>query len=86
MEIERSDTRPLTLEEQQKFQQLKAIVEKAISDGIITHDELQSIDEKIFSVARDEELTFQELDLVEQLVWSKVREGTLVIDYSFNTK
>ncbi|GAB4525948.1 MAG: hypothetical protein Tsb0014_05740 [Pleurocapsa sp.] len=74
---------PLTPEGKQQFQQLKAKVERAVSDGVIDRNEIRAINETIFSVKRNKELTFQELELVERMVWSQVRQGKLTFDDRF---
>ena len=80
MEIKRYNARSLTAEEIQKIQEFKLILQRAIADGVITQAEISNIENLIFSVKEDQELTYEELELVEELVYSKVREGKIIID------
>jgi hypothetical protein len=66
--------RNLTPEEQQELDNLKQIVEKAIADGILTEAERNEI---TAAMKADGKVTFEELEMVRQLVCDKVATGEL---------
>lgn len=78
MEIERPNAAPLTKADLTHLDTLKAIVEKAVADGLITHDERDYIDRVIWA---DGQATPQELNLVQDLIWSKVQAGEIVLEW-----
>jgi len=66
--------RILTPEEQQELDKLKQIVEKAIADGVLTEAERNEI---TAAMKADGKVTFEELEMVRQLVCDKVATGEL---------
>jgi len=78
MQIERPNKAPLTDEDLQHLEKLQALLEKAIADGIITRDELDTIKVQIASNGK---LMIEELDLVRQFIREKVTKGELVINF-----
>lgn len=66
--------RALTPEEQQELENLKQVVEKAISDGVLTQEERNEI---TAAMKADGKVTFEELEMVRQLVCDKVASGEL---------
>lgn len=66
--------RELTPEEQQELEKLKQVVEKAISDDVLTQEERNEI---TAAMKADGKITFEELEMVRQLVCDKVASGEL---------
>jgi uncharacterized membrane protein YebE (DUF533 family) len=79
MKIERPNAAPLTKADLAHLDTLRAIVEDAVADGLVTNDERDYIDRVIWS---DGEATPQELNLVQDLIWSKVQSGDLVLEWN----
>ncbi|GAB4378605.1 MAG: hypothetical protein Kow00121_30940 [Elainellaceae cyanobacterium] len=78
MEIERSNKKVLTEEDLQHLEKLEEILKKAVDDGVLTRDELNAIKVQI---AANGKVMIEELDLVRQLIRSKVSKGELTIDF-----
>jgi uncharacterized membrane protein YebE (DUF533 family) len=78
MKFTRDDDREITPEEQQELDRLKAVIEQAIADGIITKGERDRISATMRS---DGKVTREELELVRTLVTEKVNAGQLTLDY-----
>lgn len=78
MQIERPNEQELTPEEQRELERLRAIIEQAIADGIITKGERDRISGAMRS---DGKVTRQELELVRTLITEKVNAGELTLDY-----
>lgn len=81
MEIERPNTKEPTAAELQDLDKLKAIIERAVADGVISPSEVKAIKTQAWA---DGKITPQELGLYQQLVLSKIRNGAL--EWSFDTK
>jgi len=79
MEIERPGTGQLSLDELQELEKLKAVIEQASTDGILSKSERDNISAIIY---RDKKVSPQELDLVRHLINQKVESGELTLDYS----
>lgn len=79
MEIERPNAAPLTKADLAHLETLRSVVEHAVADGLITSEEREDIARVIWA---DGEATPQELDLVQDLVWSKLQSGDLMVDWS----
>ena len=71
-------SRELTPEEQQELDNLHAVIQKAIADGVLTESERDTI---TATMRADGKITFEELDIVRQLINEKVTSGELNIDY-----
>jgi uncharacterized membrane protein YebE (DUF533 family) len=79
MKIEDSNQRELTPQEQQELEKLRAIIESAIADGILTRYER----DRISALMRaDGKVTFEELELARTLMQEKAANGELRLDYS----
>ena len=68
----------LTPAEQQELENLNAIIQKAIADGVLTEAERNEI---TAAMKADGQITFEELDMVRQLVSDKVASGELKTDH-----
>jgi uncharacterized membrane protein YebE (DUF533 family) len=78
MEISRPNQAELTTEEQQELEKLRAIIEQASVDGVITQGERERI---ALAMRSDGKVTLEELELVRTLITEKVTKGELVLDY-----
>lgn len=79
MKIERPNAPPLTRSDLAHLDTLRAMVERAIADGVVTQAERSQIDAVIWA---DGQATPQELDLVQELIWTKVQAGDLILEWS----
>jgi hypothetical protein len=75
MEIERPNAQEPTPEELQDLEKLRAIMERAIADGVLSPDEVKAFKAQAW---KDGKITPQELDLFQELILSKIRAGELV--------
>ncbi|WP_013321757.1 hypothetical protein [Gloeothece verrucosa] len=78
MKIEHPTPQPPTLEELKDLEKLKAIIERATADGFLTHYEMDTI--KLVMRA-DGQITPQEIELCQQLIWDKISRGELQYDW-----
>jgi uncharacterized membrane protein YebE (DUF533 family) len=78
MNMSRLDEEDLTPEEQAELDKLRAVIETAIADGIITKGERDRISQ---AMRADGKVTREELALVRTLVTEKVNKGELTLDY-----
>ncbi|MBF2078849.1 MAG: hypothetical protein IGR76_10110 [Synechococcales cyanobacterium T60_A2020_003] len=78
MQVERPNAVPLTKEELSDLDSLRALVEKAVNDGILTADENQSIKRCLW---KDGKVSPQELEIIQALVWDKVQTGELMYSW-----
>ncbi|BFM38301.1 hypothetical protein [Synechocystis sp. LKSZ1] len=78
MEVDRPDARPLTPAEMEEYEQLKAIIEKAIADQVLTHDEFTRIRAKALGSNPSPELLYQEFNLYRELVTSQIQAGKII--------
>lgn len=79
MEISRPHAKELTLEEKQELAKLKAMIERAVADAILTAQEiedLRSVTQR-HTETMSQELLYEELELYRTLVTEKVRKGEL---------
>ncbi|HIK45287.1 MAG TPA: hypothetical protein IGR64_10425 [Leptolyngbyaceae cyanobacterium M65_K2018_010] len=67
-------SRELSAEEQQELSNLRQTIEQAIADGVLTEAERQQI---TAAMRADGQITYEELELVRQLVCQKVASGDL---------
>ena len=67
----------LTPAEQQELENLNAVIQKAVADGVLTEAERNEI---TAAMKADGQITFEELDMVRQLVSDKVASGELKTD------
>lgn len=78
MQVERPNALPLTQDELGDLDTLRALVEKAINDGILTAEESQSIKRCLW---KDGKVSPQELEIIQALVWDKVQMGELTYSW-----
>jgi uncharacterized membrane protein YebE (DUF533 family) len=78
MQIERPNAEPLTKADLAHLDTLRAIVEQAIADGLVTSDERDHIDRVIWA---DGKATPEELNLVQDLIWAKVQAGDILLEW-----
>jgi uncharacterized membrane protein YebE (DUF533 family) len=78
MEVSRPGRQELTLEERRELDKLRAIIDQASADGIITKGERDRISHAMRS---DGKVTPEELELVRTLINEKVNAGELTLDY-----
>ncbi len=71
--------RELTPAEQQELDNLRQVIEQAIADGVLTQAERDAI---TTTMKADGKVTYEELDLVRQLVSNKVAAGELKLEDS----
>ncbi|MBE9113988.1 hypothetical protein IQ273_31965 [Nodosilinea sp. LEGE 07298] len=64
----------LSTEEQQELENLRQTIEQAIADGVLTQAERDAI---TTTMRADGRVTYEELELVRQLVSNKVAAGEL---------
>ncbi|MGF1518434.1 MAG: hypothetical protein ACFCVB_11600 [Nodosilinea sp.] len=67
----------LNPEEQQELDNLRQVIEQAIADGVLTQAERDAI---TAAMKADGKVTYEELEIVRQLVSAKVASGELRIE------
>jgi glucose-6-phosphate dehydrogenase assembly protein OpcA len=78
MHVERPTANNPTPEEVQELEALKARIERAIADGILTHDEFDSLKATIFNHGTPSaDQLYRELTLYRTLVTEKINQGEL---------
>jgi uncharacterized membrane protein YebE (DUF533 family) len=80
MKMERPNAVPPSPEDLKDLAKLRAIIERAIADGKLTRQEMESIQ---LEIRADGKVTFEELELCRKLIWEKIRNGELEHDYSW---
>ncbi len=80
MKMERPNAIPPSPEDLNNLDKLKAIIERAIADGKLTRQEMESIQ---FEMRADGKVTVHELELCRKLIWQKIRTGELEHDYTW---
>ncbi len=78
MKVSRPNSQPLSSAELNDLDKLKRLISKATADGLVSKDEMESI--KTF-MQSDGKVTPQELDLCQQLIWSKIQSGELEYEW-----
>lgn len=78
MEISHPNQQELTPEEEQELEKLRAVIEKATEDGIITKGERERV---AAAMRADGKILREELELVRTLINEKVAKGELTLDY-----
>jgi uncharacterized membrane protein YebE (DUF533 family) len=78
MEISHPNQQELTPEEQQELEKLRAIIDTASADGIITLGERERV---AAAMRSDGKILREELELVRTLINEKVAKGELTLDY-----
>lgn len=79
MKMERPSDSEITPEEQEHLNHLRAVIEGATADGVLTEGEIEQINTLINA---DHQVTFGELELVRTLIREKLGENILIIDRS----
>ncbi|NJO39772.1 MAG: hypothetical protein HC865_03555 [Cyanobacteria bacterium RU_5_0] len=74
MEVEHFSTEELSPEEIKQLEELKRIIEAAVSDGILSHSELEHIKNVAFA---HKKILPAELQLYSKLVLEKIERGEL---------
>lgn len=69
----------LSAEERQELETLRQMIEQAIADGVLTQAERDAI---TGTMRADGKVTYEELELVRQLVSDKVAAGELKLEKS----
>jgi division protein CdvB (Snf7/Vps24/ESCRT-III family) len=78
MKMERPNTKPLSPEELQDLEKLRSMLEQAIKDGYVSTNEINAVNAKMDA---DGKVTFEEISLIQKLVWDKIQSGE--IQYSW---
>lgn len=82
MQIERPTSKLLTPDEVQNLETLKAAIEAAMADGVITSDEINHFKAILSKHQTSAEELYQGLVIYNDLVREKARRGELVIERS----
>ena len=67
------------IEDARHLEKLRSVIERAIADGKLTAQEMQTIKAIIWSNGK---VSPEELDLVRELIHEKVASGELVYDWT----
>ncbi|WP_448599004.1 hypothetical protein [Thermoleptolyngbya sp.] len=78
MKVERPNAKPLTREDLENLDHLKAVIEGAIADGVLTADEQDRIRQ---SINHNHLVSPEAMELVQTLIWDKLSSGELVQDW-----
>ncbi len=81
MEISYPNRKELTEEEKQQLEHFRSVVERAISDGVLTTEEAHEITGVI---QKDRKVTPEEMEIVRTLIREQVNLGKLVIERSID--
>jgi uncharacterized membrane protein YebE (DUF533 family) len=78
MKIERPNAKDSTPEEVQELEKLKAMVERAMADGVITPQEFQALQAEVFAHGNPSaDQLYRELELYRKMVTEKTQSGEL---------
>jgi hypothetical protein len=79
MEISRPNAKELTPEEKQELAKLKAMIERAVADAVLTAQEIEDLRNvtRRHTETMSQDLLYEELELYRTLVTEKVRKGEL---------
>jgi hypothetical protein len=79
MEISRPNAKELTPEEKQELAKLKAMIERAVADAVLTAQETEDLRNvtRRHTEKMSQELLYEELELYRILVTEKVTKGEL---------
>ncbi len=80
MKVEHPNAPELSSEDLKELDRLKGIIERAISDGILSYSEYNTIKQTTLENHPSSELLYQELQLYRQLVTEKVKQGVLFVE------
>ncbi|PSB29464.1 TerB family tellurite resistance protein [Stenomitos frigidus] len=79
METEYSNKPAHPLDDAKHLEKLRSTIERAIADGKLTAQEMQTIKAIIWSNGK---VSAEELDLVRELIHEKVASGEVVYDWT----
>jgi hypothetical protein len=78
MEVERPNAKDPTPEEVQQLEKLKAAIERATADGVITHQEFQALLAEAFAHGKPStDQLYRAIELFQTIVTEKVQRGEL---------
>ncbi len=77
MEVDRPNSKQLNPQEIQELNRLRAVIEQAVSDGVVTKEEEANIKAIALNPKPSYELLSQELSLYRELVTNKINAGLL---------
>jgi hypothetical protein len=78
MKIERSDQQELTPEEQAHLAKLQQLVEAALADGKLSHDEIESVRALIYA---DKKVTVEERNMINDTVRAVLGDAYMEYDW-----
>jgi len=79
MKLDRPQGSSLTQAELDNLDILKALVEGAISDGVLTKAESENIRSMVWA---DGKISPEELHIIQNLIWNKIQTGELTIEWT----
>lgn len=79
MKLDRPHNAPLSQTELDNLDTLKAIVEGAIADGVLTQAESENIRSMVWA---DGKVSPEELHIIQTLIWRKIQTGELTIEWT----
>jgi hypothetical protein len=79
MKVEKPNGKPLSREELQNLDKLRALIERCVANGLVSQDEMKQI--KDFMRA-DGKVSTEELELCQKLIWDKIQSGELEYDWT----
>ena len=77
MKVERPDSQQLSAEETQELDYLRALIEQAVADGVVTKEEESNIKALALHSKPRYELLSQELAMYRELITNKINAGLL---------
>jgi polyhydroxyalkanoate synthesis regulator phasin len=79
MKVERHNAKDPTPEEVRELEKLKAMLDRAMADGVITHEEFRSLVDEVFAHGKPSaDLLSRALELYRTMVTEKVQRGELI--------
>lgn len=78
MQVNHPGELPLSPDELKDLDKLKVLIERATADGKLTEAELETVKA---AIRADGKISFQELDLVQQLIYDKIQSGELEMSW-----
>jgi uncharacterized membrane protein YebE (DUF533 family) len=77
VKVERPDSQQLSAEETQELDYLRALIEQAVADGVVTKEEESNIKALALHSKPRYELLSQELAMYRELITNKINAGLL---------
>jgi uncharacterized tellurite resistance protein B-like protein len=79
MKVERLNAKDPTPEEVRELEKLKAMLDRAMADGVITHEEFRAMVDEVFAHGKPSaDLLSRALELYRTMVTEKVQRGELI--------